>query len=99
MYTTKAKVRWFDTLRGEGLVRLPDGESVFIERSAILPDTNKYQFSDENEAFLDKHVYQGQEVMVQVIEDSHFTQVCNYIPVDENEAREYMADVLARDGI
>ena len=86
----KGTIRWFDTLRGEGLVRMENGESIFIERSCILPAGDRYKYTEENEAFLEEHVYQGQEVFVRVLEDSHFTAIDWYVPVDSNEAERYL---------
>jgi cold shock CspA family protein len=89
----KGKIRWFDSLRGEGLVRMENGESIFIERSAILVGDDKYEYSEKNEAILDKHVYQGQEVYVRVLQDSHFTAISWYLPADPAEACAYLDDL------
>lgn len=56
-------VRWFDDLKGEGLIRDENGNSFYVHYSAI--ETNKKR----------KSLKKGREVKFQLLEDSHFTQV------------------------
>jgi CspA family cold shock protein len=56
-------VRWFDELKGEGVIRDENGNSFFVHYSAI--ETEKKR----------KNLKQGKEVKFQLLEDSHFTQV------------------------
>lgn len=86
----KATVRWFDSLRGEGMIRLPDGTSVFFERSVVLPEADKYVYGDRQTDFLDTHVYAGQEVYVRVHEDSHYRQIDWFLPADPKECWNYL---------
>jgi cold shock protein len=58
------KVRWFDELKGEGVIRDENGKSYFVHYSAI--DKKKSNF---------KSLEKGKEVKFQLLEDSHFTQV------------------------
>lgn len=56
-------VRWFDELKGEGVIRDENGNSFFVHYSAI--ETEKKR----------KNLKQGKEVKFQLLVDSHFTQV------------------------
>jgi cold shock CspA family protein len=57
-------VRWFNDLRGEGVIRDEDGKSHFVHYSAIESNAQKR-----------RTLKQGKEVKFQLLEDSHFTQV------------------------
>jgi hypothetical protein len=63
--THSGKIRWFDGMTGEGMVRLDDGTNLYLHFSAIYGiDKNNYQWPKVSEqAFLDKLA--GQPVMVQ----------------------------------
>lgn len=56
-------VRWFDDLKGEGLIRDEQGRSFYVHYSAIETDKKR------------KTLKAGKEVKFQLLEDSHFTQV------------------------
>lgn len=56
-------VRWFDDLKGEGLIRDEKGNSHFVHYSAIETDKKR------------KTLKKGKEVKFQLLVDSHFTQV------------------------
>ena len=56
-------VRWFDDLKGEGLIRDHAGNSFYVHYSAIESDKRR------------KTLKKGKEVKFQLLEDSHFTQV------------------------
>ena len=56
-------VRWFDELKGEGLIRDEQGRSFYVHYSAIESDKKR------------KTLKPGKEVKFQLLEDSHFTQV------------------------
>lgn len=56
-------VRWFDELKGEGVIRNEKGESFFVHYSAIETDRKR------------RSLKKGKEVKFQLLEDSHFTQV------------------------
>lgn len=57
------RVRWFDDLKGEGLVRDEEGRSFYVHYSAI--ETSKKR----------KTLKKNKKVKFQLLEDSHFTQV------------------------
>jgi cold shock CspA family protein len=57
------KVRWFDDLKGEGLIRDADGNSFYVHYSAIESDKKR------------KTLKKGKEVKFQLLEDSHYVQV------------------------
>ena len=57
------KVRWFDDLKGEGVIRDENGTSFYVHCSAIESDEKR------------KTLKKGKEVMFQLFEDSHFTQI------------------------
>ena len=56
-------VRWFDELKGEGVIRNENGESFYVHYSAIESNRNR------------KSLKKGKEVKFQLLEDSHYTQV------------------------
>ena len=56
-------VRWFDELKGEGVIRDENGKSFYVHYSAI--ETEKKR----------KTLKKGKEVKFQLLEDSHFVQV------------------------
>ena len=59
----EGKVRWFDDLRGEGLVRDEEGNSYFVHYSTIISDKKR------------KTLKKDKKVKFKLIEDSHFTHV------------------------
>jgi CspA family cold shock protein len=56
-------VRWFDDLKGEGLIRDESGNSFYVHYSAIESDKKRKTLKD------------GKKVKFQLLEDSHFIQV------------------------
>jgi cold shock CspA family protein len=56
-------VRWFDDLKGEGLIRDTDGKSYYVHYSAIESQKKHKTLNEES------------EVKFQLLEDSHYTQV------------------------
>jgi cold shock CspA family protein len=56
-------VRWFDDLKGEGLIRDQNGNSFYVHYSAIETDKKR------------KSLKKGTEVKFKLLEDSHYTQV------------------------
>ena len=56
-------VRWFDDLKGEGLIRDEAGRSFYVHYSAIESERPR------------KTLKRGKEVQFQILEDSHFVQV------------------------
>lgn len=56
-------VRWFDELKGEGVIRDENGNSFFVHYSAIESEKKR------------KTLKRGKEVKFQLLEDSHFIQV------------------------
>lgn len=70
-----AIIRWFDALSGEGMVRLNNGRSVYIHFTAI-ESINKHNHqwpTDADKTRLSK--IQGQQCLVELIEDTTFVQV------------------------
>jgi cold shock CspA family protein len=59
----EGKVRWFDDLKGEGLVRAEDGTSYFVHYSNIESAKKR------------KTLKRNRKVKFQLIHDSHFTHV------------------------
>ena len=57
------KVRWFDEVKGEGLVRGEDGQSFYVHYSAI--DSKKKS----------KNLKENKKVKFQIVEDSHYIQI------------------------
>lgn len=57
------KVRWFDELKGEGLVRAATGESYFVHYSTIKSKKKR------------KTLQKNSPVKFRLLEDSHFTFV------------------------
>ncbi len=56
-------VRWFDDVKGEGLIRDASGNSFYVHYSSIESDKKR------------KSLKRGLEVKFQLIEDSHYIQV------------------------
>ena len=56
-------VRWFDDVKGEGLIRDENGKSIYVHYSAI-ESVNKHKTLNEES-----------EVKFLLLEDSHYTQV------------------------
>jgi cold shock CspA family protein len=57
------KVRWFDDLKGEGVIRDTDGNSYFVHYSAIISNIPR------------KTLTKNRDVEFQLYVDSHFIQV------------------------
>lgn len=71
----QAEVRWFDYTSGEGMVRLNDGRSVFMHFTAIQGiDKNNHQWPT-NDDQLKLRLIAGKRCLVDLIEDTTFTQV------------------------
>jgi cold shock CspA family protein len=71
MKNVKGVVRWFDNRSGEGMIRVGK-KSIYTHWSAIAQGLNM-DCSGERNAWC--VLFKGQEVTVDVIEDSHFTQI------------------------
>jgi cold shock CspA family protein len=56
-------VRWFDDLKGEGVIRDSNGQSFYVHYSAIETENKR------------KSLKKGKEVKFKLLEDSHFTQI------------------------
>lgn len=56
-------VRWFDDLKGEGVIRDGSGQCFYVHYSAIDSDKKR------------KTLKKGKEVRFQLLEDSHFVQI------------------------
>ena len=69
-YRALGVVRWFDSLSQEGVIRV-NGKSIFYCNNAFQCSG----FKDETREKLES----GQVVFVEVIEDSHYTQVSRII--------------------
>lgn len=70
-----AKVRWFDKLKGEGVIRVGE-KSIFVHWSAIAKGLNLNCSGDRDQHCV---LFRGQDVLVDIYEDSHFTQIdCVY---------------------
>lgn len=63
-------VRWFDSLSQEGVIRV-NGKSIFYCNSIF--QCNGFKESDR------QHLMSGQSVFVEVIIDSHYTQISRII--------------------
>lgn len=72
---TKAKIRWFDSLRGTGLVRMPNGDSVNIHFTVIQGfDKNNYQWpSDEDQ---ERELKNGQVCYVRLDHNKKNVTIC-----------------------
>ena len=84
----KAKIRWFDKMTGRGLVRLPSGESIQIDWTAIV-STKRYGWdlgSDEIQELL-SDVNSGADCQVRVYRDSHFSAIAYCIIEGEINGR------------
>jgi cold shock CspA family protein len=57
------KVRWFDEVKGEGLIRDEEGNSFYVHYSAIESDKKI------------RNLKKNKEVKFQLAEDSHYVQV------------------------
>jgi hypothetical protein len=76
-----AKIRWYDKLSGEGMVRLENGESVFFHFSSLVDQLNPRKLpahrchafpSDYDWSF---SLENDMTVQVQVYRDEQFKQV------------------------
>ena len=56
-------VRWFDDVKGEGLIRDVKGRSIYVHYSAIQSEKKHKTLTEES------------EVKFQLLEDSHYTQI------------------------
>lgn len=64
----KGKIRWFDSLSGNGVVRLDDGKCMAVHWSAIL-DSRKYGFEakhPEVQGYLENEVIKDRRCMVSI---------------------------------
>ena len=59
----EGSVRWFDDLKGEGLVRDGEGNSYYVHYSSIESDRKR------------KTLKKNEKVRFQLIKDSHYTHV------------------------
>ena len=59
----EGKVRWFDELKGEGLVRDKEGNSYFVHYSTIRSKSKR------------KSLEKDKNVHFKLLKDSHFTYV------------------------
>jgi cold shock CspA family protein len=80
MEAIKAKIRWFDTVSGQGLVNLPNGESIYMHWSALLDTRNGkrgFVVSEEIEAELLEigANIKGADCLVTVTRDSHYSAI------------------------
>jgi len=71
----KGQIRWFDSLRGEGVVRSQNGACYYVHFTAIQGiDKNNYHYpSKTDNEKLSK--INNMECEFELFEDSHFTQV------------------------
>ena len=69
MKAEKATVRWFDNFSGEGVVRLENGENIFIHHTAL------YKNFPLKKDFYCRILFPKQNIYVKVFRDSHFTQI------------------------
>ena len=71
-----AKVRWFGNRSGEGLVRLENGDCVFVHWSSIAKNLKtklSKPFRDEKKVWC--VLFKDQKIVVDIFKDSHFIQV------------------------
>lgn len=59
----EGKVRWFDDLKGEGLIRDEEGNSYFVHYSTINSNENR------------RTLKRNKKVKFKLLEESHFTYV------------------------
>lgn len=71
MKNQKGTVRWFDNRSGEGFIRVGE-KSIYVHWSAMVPEGSTASLNPKSIWYV---LFGGQEVMVDVIEDSHYTQV------------------------
>lgn len=71
----KGNIRWFDELKGEGLIRGEDGQSYFISHYSVPGFERAYKRTDKQIERLGELMYKGREVEFSLIEDSHYTMV------------------------
>ncbi len=73
MKAQKATVRWFDNKSGEGFIRVGE-KSIYVHWSAIAKGLDT-EFDFKNPKQIWCVLFKGQQVTVDVIEDSHYTQI------------------------
>lgn len=76
---TKATVRWFDGLAGEGMVRLEDGKCVYVHFTAIegiSKNNHHYPLASDVPSL---KALDGKECMVEIFEDSHYRQISKLV--------------------
>ena len=80
----KATIRWFDGQRGEGMVRLENGESVYVHFTAFYTPSDRnfhYPTSEAAQDRLNEIFHKDAPVEVEITRDSHYTQVSKIIPI------------------
>jgi hypothetical protein len=71
-----AKIRWFDRLSGQGLVRLNTGESIYIHWTAIVnPKLYGWDLQDDKIQAMLSDVIPSADCYVNVHRDSHYNQI------------------------
>lgn len=71
----QAKIRWFDSLKGEGMVRLNDGRSVFVHFTAIQGINKHNSQWPTSEDQMKLQDISGMRCLVDLVEDTTFEQV------------------------
>ncbi len=79
MKLQKAKLRWFDAMAGEGMVRLEDGSCVFVHFTAIQDDrmtSDNYAYPSKHDQDLFKVIMTNNvDCQVEVYQDENYSQV------------------------
>lgn len=62
----KASIRWFDSMKGEGLVRLSDGSCKYIHFTAFYtPTDGNYHYPSETvQQWFDKYLINGTSLWI-----------------------------------
>ena len=79
MKTHTGKVRWFDNLSGEGMIREANGNSIYIHWSAIADKPIQHN-SNKTEWYV---LFPGQMVEYSVYSNSYHRQVEKIMKVDK----------------
>lgn len=76
-----ATIRWFDSMTGEGFVRLDDGSCVFVHFTAIDSiNKNNYHYPAECDKIkLTEMMRNGRACLVDVFEDFNYRQVSRLV--------------------